>query len=153
MRNMDELKIDDVAKQSGLTKRTIRYYEQIGLLPSPPRSKGGIRLYSQQHVEFLKKITNAKEVLGFTLQELQHFISLSNTLEQQRVKYRQVKGTSEQKDKAEDLIQALTDLLNTVDAQLLLIEQKKEKILKVESELMDLKSRAEKAIERLEKEK
>lgn len=35
------LKIDDVAKQSGLSKRTIRYYEEIGLLPSPPRSKGG----------------------------------------------------------------------------------------------------------------
>ena len=64
---MSELKIDDVAKQSGLTKRTIRYYEQIGLMPAPPRSEGGFRLYTEEHVEFLKKITNAKEVMGFSL--------------------------------------------------------------------------------------
>lgn len=49
---MTGLKIDEVAKQSGLTKRTIRYYEQIGLLSSPPRSEGGFRLYSQDHVNF-----------------------------------------------------------------------------------------------------
>ena len=37
----ERYKIDDVAKESGLTKRTIRYYEEIGLLPPPERSTAG----------------------------------------------------------------------------------------------------------------
>ncbi|GIN85000.1 HTH-type transcriptional regulator YfmP [Heyndrickxia sporothermodurans] len=142
---MDGLKIDDVAKQSGLTKRTIRYYEQIGLLPSPPRSEGGFRLYSQEHVDFLKKITNAKEVMGFTLQELQEFIALNDILELQKMDYRQVKGTSLQKEKLEKVY-------NTIVEQLKLIEQKKKNILKVEADLISLRDRSKAALIRFEQE-
>ncbi|MED4403409.1 MerR family transcriptional regulator [Metabacillus fastidiosus] len=142
---MEELKIDDVAKQSGLTKRTIRYYEEIGILPSPPRSDGGIRLYSQKHVEFLKKITNAKEVMGFSLQELQEFIKLSDILEVQKEDYLQVKGTSLQKEKLEKVYE-------TVMEQLTLIEQKKKSILKVEKDLISLRDRAKAALITFEQE-
>ena len=142
---MSELKIDDVAKKSGLTKRTIRYYEQIGLMPAPPRSEGGFRLYTEEHVEFLKKITNAKEVMGFSLQELQEFLALSDTLEIQKMDYRQVKGTSQQKEKLEQV-------LHTVEEQLKLIEQKKKNILKVESDLLSLRDRAKVAIVKFEQE-
>ncbi|MCM3538624.1 MerR family transcriptional regulator [Priestia endophytica] len=142
---MSEFKIDDVAKQSGLTKRTIRYYEQIGLLPSPPRSKGGIRLYSQEHIDFLEKITNAKEVMGFSLQELQQFIKLSDILELRKADYRQVKGSSEQKEK-------LRKVVNTVEEQLELLVQKKENLLKVEENLVSLRDRAKAALVRFEKE-
>ncbi|MGG3800715.1 MerR family transcriptional regulator [Metabacillus fastidiosus] len=142
---MEELKIDDVAKQSGLTKRTIRYYEEIGILPSPPRSDGGIRLYSQKHVEFLKKITNAKEVMGFSLQELQEFIKLSDILEVQKEDYLQVKGTSLQKVKLEKVYE-------TVMEQLTLIEQKKKSILKVEKDLISLRDRAKAALITFEQE-
>ncbi|MED2974520.1 MerR family transcriptional regulator [Fictibacillus sp. B-59209] len=143
---MNGLKIDDVAKQSGLTKRTIRYYEQIGLLASPPRSEGGIRLYSEEHVEFLKKITNAKEVMGFSLSELQEFITLSDTLELQKHDYRQFKGTSQQKEKLEKVYM-------TVEEQLKLLEQKKKNILKVEGDLVSLRDRAKAALIRFEQEK
>lgn len=142
---MDGLKIDDVAKQSGLTKRTIRYYEQLGILPSPPRSDGGFRLYTQEHVDFLKKITNAKEVMGFTLQELQEFITLSDTLEFQKMDYRKVKGTDQQREK----LQKVTD---TVEEQLKLIEQKKKKILNVEADLVSLRDRARAALIRFQEE-
>ncbi|KSU84325.1 MULTISPECIES: MerR family transcriptional regulator [Fictibacillus] len=143
---MTGLKIDEVAKQSGLTKRTIRYYEQIGLLSSPPRSEGGFRLYSQDHVNFLKKITNAKEVMGFSLAELQEFIKLSDMLEHQRHDYRQVKGTELQKEKLEKV-------LHTVEEQLKLLEQKKKTILKVEGDLVSLRDRAKAALIRFEEEK
>ncbi|MFD0770643.1 MerR family transcriptional regulator [Bacillus sp. CGMCC 1.60114] len=142
---MDGIKIDDVAKQSGLTKRTIRYYEQIGLLPAPPRSEGGIRLYSQEHIDFLKKITNAKEVMGFSLQELQQFIALSDTLELHKADYRQVKGTSEQTEK-------LRKVVHTIEEQLNFIEQKKKNILKVEEDLVSLRDRAKAALVRFEEE-
>ncbi|WP_027409423.1 MerR family transcriptional regulator [Anoxybacteroides tepidamans] len=143
---MDEiLKIDDVAKQSGLSKRTIRYYEEIGLLPPPPRSKGGTRLYTQEHVEFLKKITIAKEVLGFTLQELQHFISLRETLENQRADYRKVTDPKERKVKLAEIIEVLDD-------QLEMIEEKIEKILSVQSELKTLRERAQAAMVKINQE-
>jgi MerR family transcriptional regulator, repressor of the yfmOP operon len=140
---MSELRIDDVAKKSGLTKRAIRYYEQIGLLPSPTRSEGGYRLYTEKDVEFLKKVMNAKEVMGFSLQELQEFIKLSETLELQRLDYRQVKGTNQQKEKLEKV-------LHTVEEEVRLIEQKKNNILTVEADLISLRDRAQKAIIRFE---
>ncbi|MCT2343740.1 MerR family transcriptional regulator [Niallia taxi] len=138
---MEWLKIDDVAKRSGLTKRTIRYYEQIGLIPSPERSDGGYRLYTEEHVTLLQKITNAKDVLGFSLQELQEFIALSDALELQKIDYRQVKGTSLQREKLEKI-------LETTLEQLRLIELKKQNILKVEEDIVSLKNRAEAALKR-----
>lgn len=142
---MNELRIDDVAKKSGLTKRAIRYYEQIGLLPSPTRSEGGYRLYTEKDVEFLKKVMNAKEVMGFSLQELQDFIKLSEILEIQRLDYKQVKGTNQQKEKLEKV-------LHTVEEELRLIEQKKNNILAVEADLISIRDRAQKAIIRFEQE-
>ncbi len=141
---MDELlKIDDVAKQSGLSKRTIRYYEEIGIFPSPERSKGGTRLYRQEHVEFLKRITIAKEALGFTLQELQQFLSFTDMIENRKVEYKKVSDLSEQKVK-------LAELIKILDNQLEIIEQKIEKIFSVQTDLVTLRERARAAIERID---
>ena len=143
---MDEnLKIDDVARQSGLSKRTIRYYEEIGLLESPPRSSGGTRIYAQKHVEFLKKVTTLKEVLGFSLQELQHFISLRDTFERERKIYQQEKNPRSRKEKLEEICHSLND-------QIQVIEEKTKKILSVKSELISMRDRAQARIEELNKE-
>ena len=63
---------------SGLTNcniETIRYYERIGLLHLPPRSPGGHRQYSTDHVKRLKFIRRGRE-LGFTLEEVRELLSL-----------------------------------------------------------------------------
>lgn len=52
---MSLYKIDDVAKECGLTKRTIRYYEEIGVMPSPQRTDGGTRLYTREDIDYLKR--------------------------------------------------------------------------------------------------
>ncbi|WP_251552080.1 MerR family transcriptional regulator [Neobacillus muris] len=137
------LKIDDVAKQSGLSKRTIRYYEEIGILQPPERSEGGTRLYHQDHVEFLKKITVAKEVLGLTLQEVQQFITLTDTIESQRAEYRKASAPGEQRE-------MLAEMIGILDKQLELLEQKMGKILNVQTELVTLRERARAAIERID---
>lgn len=62
---MNLFKIDDVAKACGLTKRTIRYYEEIGVMPSPQRTDGGTRLYSQDDIDYLKKWFEPKRCLAF----------------------------------------------------------------------------------------
>ena len=139
---MDKLKIDHVAIETGLTKRTIRYYEQIGILPPPPRSEGGIRYYSQEHVDLLKKITNAKDALGFSLQELQYYLSLNEMIESHKADYKQLSTTIARKEK-------LIDIINTIDDELKLLVLKIEKIENVRNELMDLKKRAQAVVDSL----
>lgn len=62
-------KIGDVAAQTGLTVRTLRYYEQIGLLPPAERQAGGHRVYTPTHVERLYRIALLRR-LGTPLTEI-----------------------------------------------------------------------------------
>jgi DNA-binding transcriptional MerR regulator len=63
------LTIGQVAKSSGVPAKTIRYYEQIGVLPAPSRAASGYRLYDQPGVERLRFIRRARS-LGLPLREL-----------------------------------------------------------------------------------
>jgi len=67
--------IGQLATEVGLTPKTIRYYEGFGLLPPPPRTQTGYRLYTPETVEILRFITKAK-TLGFTLTEIREIIAL-----------------------------------------------------------------------------
>lgn len=77
MGSNDELRqIGEVAKESGLSIDTIRYYERLGLVEKPIRSDGGFRLYTKQTVEKLKFIKRAQG-LGLTLSEIKQIIRQS----------------------------------------------------------------------------
>jgi DNA-binding transcriptional MerR regulator len=69
------LTIGQLAKQTGLTTKTIRYYEARGLLPEPERSAAGYRLYSEQDAERLVFIQRAKR-LGFSLDDVADILTL-----------------------------------------------------------------------------
>lgn len=140
---MNKIKIDEVAKRTGLTKRTIRYYEEIGILPEPQRTEGGTRLYAEDDILLLNKVINAKEVLGFSLQELQQYLVMSESLENNKVVYRSANSEVEQREK-------LFEMVEGIDEQLQLIEVKLMKIQKVKTELEDLRSRAKNKIQQLE---
>jgi MerR family Zn(II)-responsive transcriptional regulator of zntA len=62
-------RIGKLAAELGLNPKTIRYYEEIGLLPAPTRSATGYRLYSAADSERLRFIAKAKAI-GFTLREI-----------------------------------------------------------------------------------
>ena len=62
-------RIGEVAAKVGLTERTIRYYEELGLLESVKRLDGGVRVYTDDDVRRLKYIGKLK-MLGLTLQEM-----------------------------------------------------------------------------------
>jgi MerR family copper efflux transcriptional regulator len=63
------LRIADVARRSGFSAATLRYYEEIGLLPVIPRTDGGYRAYDDRTLERLAFIARAKQ-LGCTLEEI-----------------------------------------------------------------------------------
>ncbi|MGH6876857.1 MAG: MerR family transcriptional regulator [Rhizomicrobium sp.] len=69
------LAIGALGKRSGVNVETIRYYEKIGLMPAPPRSAGGYRLYTSDHLKRLTFIRRGRE-LGFSLEELRKLLRL-----------------------------------------------------------------------------
>ena len=64
-----QYRIGELAGRVGLTERTIRYYEELGLLESVKRLDGGVRVYTDDDVRRLKYIRKLK-TLGLTLQEM-----------------------------------------------------------------------------------
>jgi len=72
----ERLTIGDVAARSGVKVPTIRYYEQIGLLPEPPRSQGNRRLYGLGELRRLDFIHNARE-LGFSIEDIRELLAMS----------------------------------------------------------------------------
>ena len=75
---MTEKTIGKVAKETGCKVQTIRYYEQIGLLPEPRRSEGNQRLYTDDTIKRLAFIRHARD-LGFPLQAIRDLLKLSDT--------------------------------------------------------------------------
>ena len=66
-----------LSEQSGCNAETIRYYERIGLLPDPPRSDSGYRMYNNSHVSRLRFIQRARE-LGFSAERIRGLLDLSD---------------------------------------------------------------------------
>jgi DNA-binding transcriptional MerR regulator len=71
------LSIGELSKQSGVKVVTIRYYEQISLLPAPPRAENNYRLYRREHLERLKFIRRCR-ALGFTIVQVRDLIRVSS---------------------------------------------------------------------------
>ena len=69
------MKIGEVAKATGLTAKTIRYYELLQLLKKPRRTESDYRLYGPEDVERLEFIKQAKR-LGLSLEEIQEVLTL-----------------------------------------------------------------------------
>lgn len=72
-----EFTIGKVAQTAGCKVQTIRYYEQIGLLPAPHRSAGNQRLYDQSAIDRLTFIRHARD-LGFPLQAIRDLLTVSD---------------------------------------------------------------------------
>ncbi|HEU4979547.1 MAG TPA: MerR family transcriptional regulator [Solirubrobacteraceae bacterium] len=69
------LRIGDVARLVGTTPRTIRYYEEIGLLPAAgERASGQHRVYGEDEVERLREALRLKSLLGLSLEELREVL-------------------------------------------------------------------------------
>lgn len=71
------LSIGTLAKRTGTKVQTIRYYEQIGLLPEPGRTEGGQRRYGEGDLDRLSFIRHARQ-LGFTLEAIRDLLDLSD---------------------------------------------------------------------------
>lgn len=74
-RSVKVIRRGDLARMTGCNLETIRYYENIGVMPEPPRTSKNYRAYDESHVGRLRFIMRARE-LGFTLEEVRNLLAL-----------------------------------------------------------------------------
>ena len=68
------LQIGEAAERAQLTQRTLRYYEEKGLLQPPTRMDGGFRVYTDDDMQRLGRIRELKDLLGFSLAEIKEML-------------------------------------------------------------------------------
>ena len=140
------LRIGDVAKAVGTTPRTIRYYEEIGLLPSAPgRERGSHRLYDEADVQRLKDLLRLKELLGVSLDELRELVAAEDARAALRREWHS--GVEDPVRQREILEQSLEHTAR----QLELIRRRRDQIAHLEDELVAKRRRVRERLRELDR--
>ena len=95
------IRISDAATRAGVSARTLRYYEELGLLSPSLYTAGGERRYTSGDLAHLQRILELREVLGMNLDDIRDFMSLETRLDELRATYRATKGATSTKARAE----------------------------------------------------
>jgi MerR family transcriptional regulator, repressor of the yfmOP operon len=141
----DSLRIGDVARLLGTTPRTIRYYEEIGLLPeAPARPSGQHRIYTESEVERIGEVMRLKHLLGVSLEELKTLLTAEDARAEVRAQLRR-----DDVDPARRR-ELLTEALGHIDRQLELVRHRAAELAKLEDELSETRKRARRKIRGLD---
>jgi DNA-binding transcriptional MerR regulator len=140
------LRIGDVAQRAGTTPRTIRYYEEIGLLPpADERVAGAHRTYAESDVERLTGLLQLKSLLGLSLEELKELQAAEDARAVRRQEW--TKGVTSIKRRRD----ILTASLGHLDRQLELVQRRRDEIARFESELDERAANVRKLLDELER--
>ncbi|HEY1370122.1 MAG TPA: MerR family transcriptional regulator [Gaiellaceae bacterium] len=113
------LRIGDVASLVGTTPRTIRYYEEIGLLPARPReAKGSHRTYLEADVARLRELMRLRDLLGVSLEELKTLVEAEEARAVLRERWQRSEESSEQRDILEQSLTHIESQLELVRGRL-----------------------------------
>ncbi len=107
--------IGEVADRTGVTQRTLRFYEERGLLRPPERMDGGFRLYSENDVTRIGYIKQLQDLLGFSLSEIKDMVEAEELLQQISSTRRPDRQLPERLKRTEQIMGALTRQLDVVD--------------------------------------
>ena len=125
------LRIGEVAELTGTTPRTIRYYEELGLLaPATDREPGAHRVYDQADVERLQELLRLRRVLGLSLEELSELSAEESARAARRREWH---------DGVEDPVrrrEILEEASRYVELQLGLVRRRREELDELERELL-----------------
>src|SRR5580765_9033778 len=91
------LRIQEVSAALGLTSRTLRYYEELGLLKPAARSEGDYRLYDEDDLERLRFIKGLRDDAGFSLAEIGQLLEDEAARERNRARFRSTSDTAERR--------------------------------------------------------
>jgi DNA-binding transcriptional MerR regulator len=132
----ERLKIGDVAKLAGTTPRTIRYYEEIGLLPSPDsREPGAHRTYAQADVDRLIELMRLRTLLGVSLDGLKDLVEAEDNRAALR---REWHAGVEDPVRRREILESLD---HHAERQLELVRARRDEIAALEAELLSRRKR------------
>lgn len=138
------LRIGEVADLLGTTPRTIRYYEEIGLLPAADdREQGKHRVYTQADVDRVREIMRLRDLLGLSLEEVSALLEAEDARAQLR---REIKQTEDPAEIKRILEEALGHIAN----QLELVRHRRRELEQLESELVTKRRSIHKRLGELE---
>ena len=138
------LKIGDVARRVGTTPRTIRYYEEIGLLPpAADRPSGGHRAYGEADVERLGEILRLKDLLGVSLDQLRELVAAEDARAAIRDEYQRTDDPRRRRE-------LLDAALENVERQLALVSARREELDTLERELTGRRDRVHLLLEEVQ---
>jgi DNA-binding transcriptional MerR regulator len=124
------LRIGEVAELTGTTPRTIRYYEEIGLLPgSLDRAQGKHRAYTEADVERMREIIRLRDLLGLSLDELSALLEAETARATIR---REIQHT----DDPAEIRRMREEALGHIATQLELVRRRRRELDQLESELV-----------------
>ena len=115
------LRIQDVAAETGLTTRTIRYYEEMGLLEPAARSDGAYRLFDASDLERLRFIRSLRDDAGFSLAQIGQLLEDEAARERNRVRFRSSGDQAERRA-------LLAESMIRVDRQIATLETKRARL-------------------------
>jgi MerR family transcriptional regulator, repressor of the yfmOP operon len=129
------LRIGEVAERAGTTVRTVRYYEEVGLLPgSEERSAGQHRSYSEADVERLREILQLRELLNLSLEQLHGLVEAEEARAAIRERYRSATDAGERE-------RLLVAAAGHLDRQLALIRERRAALGELEARLAERRER------------
>jgi DNA-binding transcriptional MerR regulator len=139
------VRISEVARAVGTTTRTIRYYEEIGLLPgSDDREHGAHRTYGEADVERLREVLQLKNLLGVSLDELKTLVEAEDARAALRAEWHS--GDVEPNRRR----QILDESLGHLERQLDLLRTRRAAIDELESELVARRKRVQRRLRELD---
>jgi DNA-binding transcriptional MerR regulator len=128
------LRIGEVAERSGVTARTIRYYEELGLLPQGEREQGKHRIYSEVDVERLREVTRLRDLLGLSLDELRSMFIAEDVRAELRRRFHET-------DSREERLELIDRALPHIDTQLELVRRRLSELQELEADLVERRKR------------
>jgi MerR family transcriptional regulator, repressor of the yfmOP operon len=105
------VRIGEAAAQLGVSPRTLRYYEELGLLRPSSKTAGGARRYTDADVERMLRIRELQELLGFNLEEIRVVLGAEDRLAQLRDEWQEGGKSSRRRDEILDEATALNGRL------------------------------------------
>jgi MerR family transcriptional regulator, repressor of the yfmOP operon len=111
------LKIQDVAAETGLTSRAIRYYEEVGLLEPAARSGGAYRLYDASDLERLRTIKELRDDAGFSLAQIGQLLEDEAARERNRERFRATQDPKERRAILEDARSRVERQIHTLESK------------------------------------
>ncbi len=138
------MRIGEVAERTGTTPRTIRYYEELGLLPGAEgRAKGKHRLYEEADVERLEELIRLREALGVTLEELKAILEAEEARAALRREWAEGAASAARR------IEILHEALAHVATQLRLVRARRIALEQLERELVAKRRRIKSRLKEL----